>query len=182
MLQSSPAVGWRRAGYPKVSPRAYVHETAVLIGDVIVEDNVIIFPYAVLRADEGFPIVIGENTNVQDGVIMHSLKGNGIYIGKGVSIAHGAIIHGPCTIGDRSFIGFRAVLFRAGVGERCFVAHNALVTGVEIAGERLIPAGAIIDAPEKAEQLAVAGREQKMFQEEVLAVNEELRRGYKNIL
>lgn len=181
MLLLAPAVSWRGPGRPKVSPRAFVHETAVLIGEVIVEDNVIIFPQVVLRADEGFPIVIGEDSNIQDGVIMHCLKGGEIRIGRGCTVAHGAMVHGPCRIGDGCFLGFRALVAGATVGSGCFISPSALVMGVEIAAGKFVPPALIVDDQAKAGELGVVPDAQKAFLREVRLVNQELLHGYREL-
>lgn len=90
---------------PVIAESAYVDKTAILCGKVIVQDNVFIGPYAVIRADEVDasgdmqPIVIGANSNIQDGVVIHSKSGAAVTIGSHTSIAHRSIIHGPCQVG-----------------------------------------------------------------------------------
>src|SRR5690606_6364259 len=84
---------------PVIAVTAFVDPTAILCGKVIVEDFVFIGPYAVIRADETDeagnmePIVIGERSNIQDGVVIHSKDGAAVIVGKRVSIAHRAIVH-----------------------------------------------------------------------------------------
>lgn len=101
---------------PQVSEKAFVDPTAILCGKVIVEDNVFIGPYAVIRADETDesgdmePIIIKRDTNIQDGVVIHSKSGAAVTIGERSSIAHRSIIHGPCEIGNDVFIGFNTVV------------------------------------------------------------------------
>lgn len=93
---------------PDIHPDAFVDPTAIICGKVIVSRHVFIGPYAVIRADETddqgnlHPILIGEGTNIQDGVVMHSKDGGPITIGRHSSIAHRAIVHGPCEVGDTS--------------------------------------------------------------------------------
>ncbi|WP_018086508.1 hypothetical protein [Desulfurispora thermophila] len=179
MLSFSPVTSWHKSEkYPQISPRAFVHPTAVLIGDIRVADDVVIYPGVVLRADEGSPIIIGRGTNVQDGVIMHCLKDSSIVIGENCSIAHGAVIHGPCQLGDNCFVGFNAVLLKATLGSGCFVSHCALVTGVEIGNDRLVGPAQVVDSAEKASNLPPTAESQVHFAQEVLQVNEELRQGY----
>lgn len=182
MLRKSPVTSWSTAEkLPLVHESAFVDRDAVLIGEVIVSGGVIVLPRAVIRADEGQPVIIGEGSNVQDGVIIHALKGSGVSIGRNCSVAHGAVVHGPCIIGDGCFIGFCAILLKAGLGEKCFVSHGAVVTGVEIPAGKCVPAGAVIDTREKAESLESVTGEMLKFNEEVLAVNRELLRGYRKI-
>ncbi|GBF33033.1 carbonic anhydrase [Desulfocucumis palustris] len=182
MYRSSPVTSWHNTElFPTVSPSAFIHETAILIGNVIVEDDVIIHPGAIIRADEGSPIIIGSGTNVQDGVIMHCLKNTSIVIGSNCSIAHGAVIHGPCRVGDNCFIGFNAVLLKAELGSGSFVSHCALVTEVNVGENKYIPPSSVIDSPDKTAILDSTNGAHFHFSQEVLNVNEELRRGYKNL-
>lgn len=181
-FESSPVTSWNEEiKRPIVDPTAYIHHTAVLIGDVRVGRNVIICPGVVLRADEGSPIILGEGTNIQDGVIMHCLQGSSIEVGEKCSIAHGAVIHGPCVLGRETFVGFNAVVHDAFLGENCFVSHCAMVAGVELADQTRVPAGRMVQHPEEVETLLHSGAGDREFHSKVLGVNEELRRGYKNI-
>ncbi|HYW81459.1 MAG TPA: hypothetical protein VE890_17875, partial [Thermoguttaceae bacterium] len=123
---------------PRVSPTAFVHPTATVIGRVIIEDGVYVGPQAVLRADEPgedglvWPVIVAEQANVQDGAIVHALGGTGVTIGLRSSIAHAAVIHGPCEIGDDCFVGFNSVVFDATLGDGVVVMHHALVEGVDV--------------------------------------------------
>ncbi|MGD1060069.1 MAG: gamma carbonic anhydrase family protein [Methanomassiliicoccales archaeon] len=105
----------------------YVDPTAILIGDVKLEDGVSIWPYAVLRGDQE-RIVVGEGTNVQDTAVLHVGPGRPTIIGKDCSIGHGAVINGA-LIGDRCIIGMNSsILDGADVGEECIIGANAVVT------------------------------------------------------
>lgn len=89
MLRYSPATSWNHSEkLPRVHKLAYIDENAILIGEVVVHSKAVVMPGVVIRADEGCPIIIGEGTNVQDGVIMHALKGTAIEIGKYGCFAH----------------------------------------------------------------------------------------------
>lgn len=95
---------------------------AVVVGDVVLENNVSVWYGAVIRGDCG-RIQIGENTNVQDNCVLH----DPITIGKGCTIGHGALVHG-CEIGDHTMIGMGAiVLSGAKIGSHCVVAAGAVV-------------------------------------------------------
>ncbi len=91
---------------PQIHESAYIDQTAILCGKIIVHENVFIGPYAVIRADEinasgdMEPIVIGAHSNIQDGVVIHSKSGAAVVIGENTSIAHRSIVHGPCTVGN----------------------------------------------------------------------------------
>lgn len=113
---------------PTISDSAFIAETADIIGDVIVEENASIWYNAVLRADDS-KIIVGENSNVQDGTIVHCGEKDATVIGKNVTIGHAAIIHG-CKIGDYSLIGMGStVLDNAEIGEFTMVGAGSLVTG-----------------------------------------------------
>ena len=107
---------------------------ACVVGDVTLGKGVSVWYNAVIRGDKG-PIVIGENTNVQDGVVMHNVT----RVGVGCTLGHNAIVHG-CTIGDNVLIGMGAVVLDgAKIGDNCLVGAGALVTGKMDA-----PAGSMI--------------------------------------
>ncbi len=181
MLRASPLTSWNPVhSLPTIHPSSFVDDSAVLIGRVIVNERAIVCPQAVLRADEGFPIEIGEGTNVQDGVIMHCLKDSEISIGSDCSVAHGAVIHGPCTVENGCFIGFRATLKSVRVGPGCFIGHHALVLDVDIPAGRYVPPGRVISTQVEADRLPPVTQAHKDFNAEVLAVNDELRMGYLN--
>ncbi len=120
------ALGARQPVLPEdgdiwIAPGAHV------MGRVILSRGVSVWFNAVIRGDND-PITIGENTNIQDGTVMHSDPGSPLTIGMGCTIGHNAIIHG-CIIGDNSLIGMGAtVLNGAVIGRDCLVGANALVT------------------------------------------------------
>jgi carbonic anhydrase/acetyltransferase-like protein (isoleucine patch superfamily) len=100
---------------------------AHVIGQVVLGRDVGIWFGAVLRGDNE-PIVIGERSNIQDGVMIHVDRGDPVAVGCGCTIGHHAIIHGA-TIGDNSLIGMGAtVLNGATIGANCLVGANALIT------------------------------------------------------
>jgi len=112
---------------PEIHASAYVHESAVLIGAVRLGPRASVWPGAVLRADNE-PIDIGEETNIQDGCVLHTDPGLPMVIGKAVSVGHQTMLHG-CTIGDGSLIGIQSVILNASViGRNCLIGACALVT------------------------------------------------------
>ena len=164
----------------QVPPTAFVHPDAVVIGRVVLGDDTHVAAGSCIRADEGSPFYIGPESNIQDGAVLHALKNRfvrvagepwAIYIGRGVSIAHQALVHGPCYIGDGSFIGFKAVVYDAVVGPRAFVGIGATIVGVEIKADRYVPHGAVVDTPEKAAALPAATEAQRSFNDDVVDVN-----------
>ncbi|MFH5882641.1 gamma carbonic anhydrase family protein [Liberiplasma polymorphum] len=111
---------------PTISPSAKVFSGAQIIGDVTLKDNVGVWYNAVLRADMA-PIVIGENTNVQDGTIIHTDVDTPTIIGKDVTIGHGAIIH-AATVSDGALIGMGSIILNnAHIGEHALVAAGTVV-------------------------------------------------------
>lgn len=112
---------------PQIDPSAFVFESATVIGTVTLGRNVSVWPYATLRGDTE-PIVIGDNTNIQDGCVLHTDPGCPLTVGENVSVGHQAMLHG-CTIGAGSLIGIQAVILnRAVIGKNCLVGAGALVT------------------------------------------------------
>lgn len=104
----------------------FIAESATVIGAVIIHNNVIILPNAVIRADNAI-IEIGENTNIQDGAVLHTDPDCSMKIGKDITIGHNAVFHGK-SIGDNSVIAIGAVvLSNAVIGRNCLIGANALV-------------------------------------------------------
>lgn len=105
----------------------FIANTAIVIGDIELGDNVSIWYGAVLRSDLD-KMIIGERTNIQDGCVFHVDPGMPITVGKGNVIGHGAILHG-CTIGNNNLIGMRATIMNgAKIGNGCVIGAHALVT------------------------------------------------------
>ena len=101
-----------------------IAEGAVVVGDVKLAKGVSVWYNAVLRGDES-PIEVGENTNIQDGAILHARA----VVGSNCTVGHCAIIHG-CTVGSRTLIGMGSILLDgAKIGNHCIVGAGALVTG-----------------------------------------------------
>lgn len=118
--------------------RYWVAPDAHVIGQVELGEDVGIWFGAVLRGDNE-PIVIGERTNIQEGVMIHTDPRFPVTIGAGCTIGHHAIVHG-CTIGDNSLVGMGATILNgAKIGKNCLVGANALITeGKEFPDNSLI--------------------------------------------
>lgn len=111
---------------PVVSPKAYVHPTAVLIGDVIIEEGAYIGPLASLRADFG-RIHIQRNANVQDSCVIHGFPNSITLVEEYGHIGHGAILHG-CTIRKNVLVGMNSVILDlAEIGENTIIGANSMV-------------------------------------------------------
>ena len=105
----------------------YIAPNASVIGSVILENNVSIWFNVVIRGDNE-PIHIGANSNVQDGVVMHTDPGAPLTIGNNVTVGHMAMLHG-CIIGDGSLIGIHStILNHAVIGRNCLIGANTLIT------------------------------------------------------
>jgi len=112
---------------PNIDESCFVAPSADLIGAVNMSKNSSVWFNCVLRADNE-PINIGENSNVQDGSVLHVDPGYPIEIGEGVTIGHKVMLHG-CVIGENTLIGMNAVVLNgAKIGKNCVIGANALVT------------------------------------------------------
>ena len=167
--------------FPKISNKAWIFETALIIGNVTIEENVFVGPNAVIRADEpGSSIVIRSGCNVQDNVVVHSLSNSEVRIGNNTSLAHGCIVHGPCEIGESCFVGFGAVVFDCSIGKDTLVLHRSIVRGVEILPHKVVPDGAVITSQKTASVLEDITADLTEFKKSVVRANIDLVEGYKD--
>ena len=116
----------------------FVADSAVVLGSVLLKKGASIWFNAVVRGDYE-PIVVGENSNVQDGVVLHTDPDCPLVIGSNVTVGHKAMLHG-CEIGDNSLIGINAiVLNRVRIGRNCLIGASTLITeGKEIPDNSLV--------------------------------------------
>ncbi len=123
---------------PVVHPSAYVHPSAVLIGDVIVGARCYVGPHASLRGDFG-RLILEEGANVQDGCIMHGFPGCDTVIEVDGHIGHGAVLHG-CRIGRNAMVGMNAVVMdKAVVGSDSIVAAMSFVkAGMQVPARSMV--------------------------------------------
>ncbi len=128
----------------KISEKAFISKHAVVTGDVEIADNVSVWPMAVIRADVE-KITVGENSNIQDGAVLHPDINTPVIIGKNVTIGHNAIVHG-CKIGDNCLIGMGAIILSGAV-----VEDNSIVSaGAIVTMGKTVPSGKIVmGAPAK---------------------------------
>jgi carbonic anhydrase/acetyltransferase-like protein (isoleucine patch superfamily) len=116
----------------------WIAPDATVIGTVVLENNASIWFGCVLRGDNDV-ITIGENSQVQDGSVLHADPGFPLTLGMNVSVGHMAMLHG-CTIGDGSLIGIKSVIMNgAVVGKNCLIGANTL-----IAEGKTIPDGSLV--------------------------------------
>lgn len=112
---------------PRIAESAWVAESAQVMGNVELAEDVSIWFGAVLRGDNE-PLRIGRGSNIQDGSVLHSDQGKPLDIGANVTVGHMVMLHG-CTVGDESLIGIGAVVLNgARIGKNCLVGAGALVT------------------------------------------------------
>ena len=116
----------------------WIAPDAIVIGSVILEPNASVWFGCIVRGDDD-TITIGENSQLQDGCVLHVDSGFPIAIGQNVSVGHMAMLHG-CTIGDGSLIGIKSVILNgAKVGRNCLIGANSL-----IAENKVIPDGSLV--------------------------------------
>ncbi|WP_286740464.1 MULTISPECIES: gamma carbonic anhydrase family protein [Acinetobacter] len=179
---------------PVVSPKAYVHPTAVLIGDVIIEAGVYIGPFASLRADFG-RIHIQKNANVQDSCTIHGFPDSMTLVEEYGHVGHGAILHG-CVVRKNALIGMNSVILdEAEIGENVIVGANSTVKAkFKVPANNLVlgsPAKVIRPLEEKEIAWKSHGTEQyiqlttrclnTMQEVEALTENSAERRSYQNL-
>lgn len=110
----------------QADPKSWIAPNATLVGKVKLEAGASVWFNCVLRGDNEL-IHIGENSNVQDGSVMHTDMGYPLTLGRGVTIGHKAMLHG-CTVGDYSLIGINAVILNgAKIGKHCLIGANTLI-------------------------------------------------------
>jgi carbonic anhydrase/acetyltransferase-like protein (isoleucine patch superfamily) len=183
---------------PRIDPTAYVHPLAAVIGNVQLGKNVMVAPTAAVRGDEGQPLFVGDDSNVQDGVVIHALETeqNGqpveknlcdvegakyaVYVGNRVSLAHQAQIHGPAVVLDDTFVGMKSLVFRSRVGRFCVLEPGVILMGVTVADHRYVPAGSVVKTQEQADSLPeiTDAYPLRQLNAGVVHVNRALARGY----
>jgi carbonic anhydrase/acetyltransferase-like protein (isoleucine patch superfamily) len=137
-----------RTESPSIDSSAYVDAMASVIGNVEIGRRVYVAPFASVRGDEGQPIHIGDESNLQDGVVVHALEtySHGepvpantyevqgsryaVYVGDRVSLAHQSLVHGPAYVENDVFVGMQALVFRAHIGAGSVIEPGAKVIGV----------------------------------------------------
>lgn len=104
----------------------FIAPSADIIGDVVLANNVSIWFNVVIRGDS-HRIEVGEDSNIQDGSVVHTDAGVPCRLGRGVTVGHQAMVHG-CEVGDYSLIGIQAVVLNhVKIGKHCIIGANALI-------------------------------------------------------
>lgn len=175
---------------PVVVNDSFVSPLTEVFGDVRVGHNVFVASNTILRADPRRRVCIGDETNLQDNVLLLALAGGRTprsYCGprststaERVSIAHQAEILNS-RIGSFTFVGFRARLRNVVLEDGAFVLHGATLSNVRIRRDRLVPVGAEIRTQREADALPRKADANSEFQEEVLEVNEEFAEQYQDL-
>ncbi len=186
---------------PDIDPTAYIHPLASVIGNVHIGTNVMVSPGASERGDEGQPIHVGDDSNIQDGVVLHALEteedgevvehnlvevdGNkyAVFIGNRVSMAHQSHVHGPSKVGNDTFIGMQSFVFKAEVGNNCVLEPVTAVIGVIIPDGRYVSAGTVVTTQAQADALPEVTDDYayRHTNEAVVHVNEQLAEGYNEL-
>ncbi|MCX5833196.1 MAG: carbonic anhydrase [Deltaproteobacteria bacterium] len=187
-----------KASDPVINPTAYVHPLGAVIGNVTIGKNVFVAPFAAVRGDEGQPLFVGDDSNVQDGVIIHALeteehgkpveknlvevggKKYAVYVGSRVSLAHQVQIHGPAIVMDDTFVGMKVLVFRSQIGRNCVIEPGCILMGVKVPEGRYVPAGTVLKTQADADQLPAITDDYpfKNLNKGVLHVNKSLAKGY----
>ena len=150
---NGPQIESYRDFVPRIDPSAFVHASAVIIGEVSIAARASVWPGVVLRGDQG-AVIIGEETNLQDGTIAHATGGlSQTIIGAKVTVGHRVLLHG-CIVEDRCLIGMGAILM-----DNCRISTGAL-----IGAGSLIPPGKVI--PPRALVMGSPGRVVRILSEE----------------
>ena len=184
---------------PVIDSTAFIDPQASVIGNVTIGASVMVSPMASIRSDEGMPIFVGNRSNVQDGVVLHALETideegepveknlvevggekYAVYIGENVSLAHQSQVHGPASVGNDTFIGMQAFVFKSKVGNNCVLEPTSAAIGVTIPDGRYIPAGTVVTSQAEADKLPEVTDDYayRHTNEAVVYVNVHLAEGY----
>ncbi len=125
-------------GVPQVGAGAYVDDTAVVVGRVVLGARASVWPTAVLRGDTDV-ISVGDDTNVQDGAVLHADEGVPCTVGRAVTVGHRAIVHG-CTVEDGCLIGMGAIVMNGAVVE----SGSIIGAGAVVSEGTRVPANSLV--------------------------------------
>ena len=122
----------------------WIADNAVVIGSVVLENNASIWFNCVVRGDDDV-ITIGENSQLQDGCVVHVDPGHPVTLGKDVSVGHMAMLHG-CTVGDGTLIGIKSVILNdVVIGRNCLIGANTLIPE----GKKIPDGSLVVGSPGK---------------------------------
>ena len=163
---------------PVIAESAYIHPTAVIVGNVVIGRDVYVGPGAAIRGDWG-AIEISDGCNIQENCVVHMFPGVTVRLAPSAHIGHGAIIHGA-TIGENALIGMNAVIMdRATIGAGAIVGALTFVPADFVVPDRMIAVGnpAKIVKPVTDEMLAWKTEGTKLYQ----SLPETLRRSLRRV-
>ena len=146
---------------PQIGENVELDDVVRGVGEVRIVEGSSVGRRTAILADEGSPIVIGPGASIDDRVTFHAIKGSDVQAGKFLVVDDDAVLHGPLEVGDRVFLGERAVVFRARLGDDVRIGEGATVVGpkgtaddiLEIPDDTLIPAGAVVTSEEDVQAL-----------------------------
>ena len=154
----------------------WVAPNAAIIGDVTLKKNASVWFGAILRGDND-PIILGENSNIQDNSVCHTDDGMPLIIGDNVTVGHKVILH-SCTVGNNSLIGMGStVLNKAKIGNNCLVGANSLVTEGKVFPDNSL----IVGSPAKVKR-ELTDMEKKIIELSALHYVENMKRYKKDLL
>jgi carbonic anhydrase/acetyltransferase-like protein (isoleucine patch superfamily) len=154
----NPQTSFNSSEEPELPDSVTVGRFVRIVGDVRVGEDSYMGERSAIRADEGSPIVIGENADIEDRVTFHALKGTELRVGDRLTTGDDAVLHGPLEVGDNLRVGDRGVVFRVRVGDDVTVGEGAIVAGpagenggleLEIPDGTNVPDGAVITNQEE---------------------------------
>lgn len=199
-IRENPVTPWNPVPTaPVIDSTAYIDPQASVIGNVRIGASVMVSPMASVRSDEGMPIFVGNRSNIQDCVVLHALetldeegkpveknlvevdgKKYAVYVGENVSLAHQSQVHGPASVGDDTFIGMQAFVFKSKIGNNCVLEPTSAAIGVTVPDGRYIPAGMVVTSQDEADKLPEITDDYayKHTNEAVVYVNVHLAEGY----
>jgi len=143
---------------PVIEGAHFIADNASIIGSVILKENASIWFNCTIRGDNDV-ITIGENSNVQDGAVLHTDPGFKLTLGRGVTVGHNAMVHG-CEVGDFTLIGINAVVLNgAKIGKHCLIGANTFIPE-----KMVIPDGSMVVGSPAVIKRQLSEQQQKMLE------------------
>jgi carbonic anhydrase/acetyltransferase-like protein (isoleucine patch superfamily) len=170
--------------WPEIDPTAFVDPSAQIMGNVHIGPRVYVGPQTVIRADEVGsdgkvkPVIVEEDSYIQDGVIIHSRGGSSVRVGRHSNIAHGVIIHGPADIGRRCFIALRASIYASTLEDECWIGLGAVVMRATVPSHTMVPANATIRSKSDIRGYRFTNVKEQEYFDSVIEASAKLRDGY----
>lgn len=181
-IRQNPAGDW-----PKIDSSSFVDPSAQIMGNVHIGPNVYVGPLSVIRADEVdaqgkvHPVIIEEESLIQDGVIIHARGGTVVRIGPRANIAHGVIIHGPCEIRQDCFVALRAAIYSSTLEEGVWVGIGSIIMRTTVPSHTMIPAGAVLRSNDDLRAFRITNVKEEDYKKDVFGASAVLRESYKKL-